>query len=135
MTDLDLISISLTSNKGSADFQREILQSGNEALWEKVLSKAQEWGSADNLMFVVGATHPEAFKRVRELAPDHFLLVPGVGAQGGDLESICKYGLNKDYGLLINASRSILYAASGADFAEKARAEAMALRDQMKVYI
>ena len=82
-------------------------------------------------MFVVGATHPEAFIRVRTLAPDHFLLVPGVGAQGGDLAAICRYGLTRDGGLLVNASRSILYASNGADFAEKARAEALRMQGEM----
>jgi orotidine-5'-phosphate decarboxylase len=82
-------------------------------------------------MFVVGATHPEAFAGVRALAPEHFLLVPGVGAQGGDLEAICAHGLNKDCGLLVNSSRGILYASAGIDFAEKARAEALALQQSM----
>jgi orotidine-5'-phosphate decarboxylase len=127
--------LGLTSNKGSADFQRKQLEAGREALWENVLRTTQQWGRPDNLMFVVGATHPEAFIRVRELAPEHFLLVPGVGAQGGDLDAICRHGLNKACGLLINASRSILYAASGADFAEKAREEAGRLQAQMAVYL
>ena len=82
-------------------------------------------------MFVVGATHPQAFARVRELAPDSFLLVPGVGAQGGDLKAICRYGLNEDCGLLVNASRSILYASNGEDFAEQARAEALRMQTEM----
>lgn len=123
--------LAFTSNPGSADFQRDWLEDERVALWEKVMRRVQEWGTPDNLMFVVGATHPEAFVRVRQLAPDHFLLVPGVGAQGGDLEALCRYGLNRECGLLVNASRSILYASGGADFADKARAEALHIQEQM----
>lgn len=126
------IVLALTSNAGSSDFQRDWLEDSREAMWEKVLRRTQEWGTPDNLMFVVGATHPEAFARVRDIAPEHFLLVPGVGAQGGDVASICQYGLTKDCGLLINASRSILYASNGADFAEKAREEARKLQAEME---
>lgn len=126
-----VILLALTSNKGSDDFQRNRLEDGGEQLWEKVLRKAQTWGAPDNLMFVVGATHPEAFTRVREIAPDSFLLVPGVGAQGGDLAAICQNGLTADCGLLVNASRSILYASSGENFAKKARAEAMKMQQEM----
>ncbi|MBL7802996.1 MAG: orotidine-5'-phosphate decarboxylase [Saprospiraceae bacterium] len=126
------IVLALTSNAGSSDFQRDWLEDSREAMWEKVLRRTQDWGTPDNLMFVVGATHPEAFARVRDIAPDHFLLVPGVGAQGGDVASICQYGLTKDCGLLINASRSILYASNGADFAEKAREEARKLQAEME---
>lgn len=125
------ILLALTSNKGSADFQRGLLADTQEPLWEQVVRKAQAWGTPDNLMFVVGATHPEAFGRMRAIAPEHFLLAPGVGAQGGDLEAICRYGMNQDCGLLINAARSIIYASSGLDFAEKAQAEARALQQQM----
>ena len=132
------ILLALTSNTGSADFQRLELQTSNSklqtpnSLWEQVLRTAQTWGTPDNLMFVVGATHPEAFARVREIAPQHFLLVPGVGAQGGDLAAICQHGLTQDCGLLVNASRSILYASSGEDFAEKARAEAQRMQQEME---
>lgn len=126
------IVLALTSNLGSQDFQREWLEDSRLSLWEKVMVKTQEWGSSENLMFVVGATHPESFIRVREIAPEHFLLVPGVGAQGGDLAEICQHGLNKDCGLLINASRSIIYAASGADFALKAGEEAKRLQSEME---
>ena len=125
------ILLALTSNKGSADFQRTVIADSDEPLWEKVVKTAQQWGTPDNLMFVVGATHPEAFGRMREIAPDHFLLAPGVGAQGGDLEAICRFGMNQDCGLLINAARSFIYASNGTDFAEKARAEAQALQQQM----
>jgi orotidine-5'-phosphate decarboxylase len=124
--------LALTSNAGSQDFQRSWLEDSRELLWEKVMRTAQSWGTPENLMFVVGATHPEAFARVREIAPDHFLLVPGVGAQGGDLAAICRHGLTRDCGLLVNASRSILYASSGEDFAEKARSEAEKLQEEMK---
>ncbi|HLP95038.1 MAG TPA: orotidine-5'-phosphate decarboxylase, partial [Saprospiraceae bacterium] len=93
------IVLALTSNKGSQDFQQDWLEDTRMPLWEKVIRKTQDWGTSENLMYVVGATHPEAFIRVRELAPDHFLLVPGVGAQGGDLAAICQHGMNKDCGL------------------------------------
>ncbi|MFN0174342.1 MAG: orotidine-5'-phosphate decarboxylase [Saprospiraceae bacterium] len=126
------IVLALTSNPGSNDFQRDWLEDFRETLWEKVLHRSQNWGSPENLMFVIGATHPEAFIRVREIAPDHFLLVPGVGAQGGDLAAICEYGMNKDCGLLVNASRSILYASSGQDFAQKASEEAKRLQQEME---
>ena len=124
-----------TSNQGSQDFQREWLEDSRMPLWENVLVKTQEWGTPENLMFVVGATHPESFIRVRELAPDHFLLVPGVGAQGGDLASICEHGMNRDCGLLINASRSIIYASNGTDFALKASAEAKRLQSEMEILL
>lgn len=127
--------LALTSNAGSADFQRDWLEDSREAMWEKVMRRAQQWGTPDNLMFVIGATHPEAFARVRDIAPDHFLLVPGVGAQGGDLDGICQYGLTRECGLLVNASRSILYASSGPDFAGKAREEAEKLQQQMAVLL
>ena len=125
------ILLALTSNRGSADFQQSAQEGSHEHLYEKVLRRSQEWGRPDNLMFVVGATHPTAFDQVRRLAPDHFLLVPGVGAQGGDLQAICRYGLNADVGLLVNASRSILYASRDADFAAAARLEAGKLQAEM----
>ncbi len=126
------IVLALTSNPGSNDFQREQLQSSGEPLWEKVLREVQTWGTPENLMFVTGATHPQDFERIRSIVPDHFLLVPGVGAQGGDLHAICKHGLNDDCGLLVNASRSILYASNGEDFAEKAHEEALKLQQEMR---
>lgn len=129
------IVLAFTSNTGSADFQRDWLEDSREAMWEKVLRRTQDWGTTENLMFVIGATHPEAFVRVRGIAPDHFLLVPGVGAQGGDLAGICQYGLTKDCGLLVNASRSILYASSGPDFADKAREEAQKLQLEMSTLL
>jgi orotidine-5'-phosphate decarboxylase len=126
-----VILLALTSNKGSADFQMTQQSDNHEMFFEKVLRRSQVWGSASNLMYVVGATHPDAFKRVREIVPEHFLLVPGVGAQGGDLASICKYGLNQDCGLLVNSSRGIIYASNGLDFAERAREEAAKLQVEM----
>lgn len=108
------ILLALTSNKGAMDFQN--LEVGEEKLFEKVLRKSQEWGSKDQLMYVVGATRGEMFAEIRKHAPDHFLLVPGVGAQGGDLESVCKYGMNSQCGLLVNSSRGIIYAGDGQDF-------------------
>lgn len=126
------ILLALTSNPGSADFQLTEQSDNREKFFEKVLRRAQKWGSIHNLMFVVGATHPEAFKTVRSIAPHHFLLVPGVGAQGGDLEGICRHGMTAECGLLVNASRSILYASNGPDFAEKAREEAQRLQGEME---
>lgn len=129
------IVLALTSNRGSADFQRHRLTDSGEPLWEQVLHTVQRWGTPENLMFVVGATHPEAFARVRALAPNHFLLVPGVGAQGGDLAAICRQGLTADGGLLVNAARSIIYASSGPDFAEAARAEAQRMQEEMSALL
>jgi orotidine-5'-phosphate decarboxylase len=126
--------LALTSNKGSNDFQRLHLTAG-EPLWETVLSETARWGSPENMMYVVGATHPDAFARVRELVPDHFLLVPGVGAQGGDLAATCRYGLNRDIGLLINSSRGIIYADHSVHFAEKAAEEARKLQLEMASFL
>jgi orotidine-5'-phosphate decarboxylase len=123
------IILALTSNPGSADFQQ--INCGNEMLYERLLRISATWGSEENTMYVVGATHPEAFIGIRNIVANHFLLVPGVGAQGGDLEKISEAGLSKDVGLLINASRSIIYAGNGKDFAIEARKEALALQTQM----
>lgn len=127
-----VILLALTSNGGSADFQYT-QDSQNEMLFEKVLKTANTWAGADQLMFVVGATRGEGFLTVRKHAPDNFLLVPGVGAQGGSLEEVCKYGMNKDCGLLVNSSRAIIYAASDQNFAEAARAEALKVQKDMAV--
>ena len=127
------ILLALTSNPGSQDFQT--LPVGNEQVFEQVLRKSSAWGTADNMMYVVGATRAEQLAKIREIIPDHFLLVPGVGAQGGSLEQVVKYGANKDIGLLINASRSIIYASSGKDFAAAARFEAAAMQGQMEQYV
>lgn len=125
------IILGLTSNPGSQDLQ--MLPADGGHFFEQVLKVANTWGNADNTMFVVGATHPEMFATVRKHAPDNFLLVPGVGAQGGDLGEVCQYGLNSQVGLLINASRSIIFASNSAtDIAEKARAAAEALQQEME---
>lgn len=124
-----VILLALTSNEGAKDFQ--FTQNSDGFLFEKVLRKSQEWATAANMMYVVGATRGEAFLDIRKTAPDHFLLVPGVGAQGGSLAEVCKYGMNKDCGLLVNSSRAIIYASSGEDFAEAARAEALNVQQQM----
>lgn len=123
------ILLALTSNEGAFDFQTQ--QVGNEELYKKVLKTSQTWEGSENLMYVVGATKAEFFKEIREITPDSFLLVPGVGAQGGSLQDVCKYGMNDKVGLLINSSRGIIYASKGEDFAEAARAEAQKLQQQM----
>ncbi|RZL59226.1 MAG: orotidine 5'-phosphate decarboxylase, partial [Pedobacter sp.] len=105
---------------------------GEDRLFEKVLKTSQQWASDEQMMYVVGATRGSAFADVRNLAPNHFLLVPGVGAQGGDLQEVCKYGLNAQCGLLINSSRGIIYASNGEDFAERAREEALKLQQEME---
>ena len=125
-----VILLALTSNKGSNDFQFA-KQDNVEPLFEKVMRTAQTWGTPDQLMFVIGATHPEKFEEIRRIAPDHFLLVPGVGAQGGDLEKLSAFGMNEMCGLLVNSSRGIIFAGEGEDFAEKSREKAMALKEGM----
>lgn len=127
-----VILLALTSNKGSHDFQLTEDKSG-ERLFEKVLKKSQEWGTPENLMYVVGATQGRMFEDIRRIAPDHFLLVPGVGAQGGSLQEVCKYGMTKDCGLLVNSSRGIIYAGKGTDFAEAAARKAREMREEMAV--
>jgi len=129
-----VILLALTSNSGSEDFQ-QTLQENGQPLFENVMRKAMEWAGPDELMFVVGATHPERFADIRRIAPEHFLLVPGVGAQGGSLEAICRHGLNGQVGLLVNSSRGILYAGSGLDFADHARRAALDLQQQMKAVL
>jgi orotidine-5'-phosphate decarboxylase len=125
-----VIMLALTSNKGSLDFQ--LMQDENgERLFEKVMRKGQEWGTPQNMMFVVGATRGEMFRDVRRVAPDHFLLVPGVGAQGGSLEEVCRYGMTKDCGLLVNSSRGIIYASNDDHFAEIAGNKAREIQQQM----
>ena len=102
-----------------------------ERLFEKVLKTSQQWGSKDNMMYVVGATQGQMFEDIRKIVPDHFLLVPGVGAQGGSLEEVCKYGMTKDCGLLVNSSRGIIFASNGDDFADVAAQKAQELQQQM----
>ena len=127
-----VILLALTSNKGSHDFQLTEDKQG-ERLFEKVLKKSQEWGTTENLMYVVGATQGKMFEDIRRIAPNHFLLVPGVGAQGGSLQEVCKYGMTKDCGLLVNSSRGIIYASTDNDFAEVAAAKAKELQKEMAV--
>lgn len=127
------IVLGLTSNEGSADFQRQ--QLGSEPLFIQVIRKCAEWGTPENMMFVVGATRSEMIDEIRAVVPDHFFLVPGVGAQGGSMEEVCRKGMNKDVGLIINQSRSIIYAGNGTDFALKAMAEAKAVNEEMKTFI
>ena len=127
-----VILLALTSNEGSKDFQTKQSESEEQKLYEQVISTSQQWSDSNQMMYVVGATKPEEFQNIRRLAPDHFLLVPGVGAQGGSLSAVCEYGLNSECGLLVNSARSIIYASSGEDFAEKAREEALALQQEME---
>jgi len=126
-----IILLALTSSVGSKDFQ--YLQTGDGYLYETVIQKANTWAGADRIMYVVGATKSTEFTNIRKYAPDNFLLVPGVGAQGGSLEDVCRYGITKDCGLLVNASRSIIYAGNGNDFADAARAEAQRMQQQMQI--
>lgn len=125
-----VILLALTSNKGSFDFQLTEDKDG-ERLFEKVLRKSQEWGNIENMMYVVGATRGEMFKDIRKVAPESFLLVPGIGAQGGSLEEVCKYGMTKDCGLLVNSSRAIIYADKTENFAKVAGEEAKKVAEQM----
>lgn len=126
-----VILLALTSNKGSHDFQLTEDKSG-ERLFEKVIRKSQDWAGTDNMMYVVGATQGKMFEDIRRVAPNHFLLVPGVGAQGGSLQEVCRYGIIKDCGLLVNSSRGIIYASNGEDFAEAAASKAKELQQQME---
>jgi len=129
-----VILLALTSNAGGKDFQNLELSKGVE-LYEEVLSKSQSWGSAEELMYVVGATKAEALKRIREIVPDHFLLVPGVGAQGGSLEEVSANGMNAQCGLLVNSSRGIIYADNTKNFANIAAQKAKVLQQEMAVYL
>jgi orotidine 5'-phosphate decarboxylase len=123
--DKHTILLALTSNEGAFDFQTQKI--GTDELYKKVLRTSLTWQNSENLMYVVGATKAEFLKEIREIVPQHFLLVPGVGAQGGSLEEVCKYGLNDVYGLLINSSRGIIYASKGENFAEVAAQKAKEL--------
>ena len=126
-----VIVLALTSNPGSHDFQLTKDENG-EMLFEKVLRTSQKWGSDENMMYVVGATQGKSFENVRNIVPNHFLLVPGVGAQGGSLEEVCKYGMNDDCGLLVNASRAIIFADSSENFAAVAAEKAHDYQQQME---
>lgn len=125
-----VILLALTSNESAKDFQ--LLSYHDESLFETVIKKSQEWGSIENLMFVVGATKAKAFEEIRAIAPNHFLLVPGVGSQGGSLADVCKYGITKDCGLLVNSSRAIIFASKNEDFASAAKQEAYKLQQEME---
>ena len=125
------IMLALTSNEGAFDFQTLNVSEGKE-LYKQVLEISKTWKNSENLMYVVGATKAEYFTEIRKIVPDSFLLVPGVGAQGGSLSEVCKYGMNANVGLLINSSRGIIYASNGTDFAEKAREEAMKMQQEME---
>lgn len=129
-----VILLALTSNKGSQNFQMTRQEAG-QPLYEKVMRTAMTWGTPDNLMFVVGATHPEKFEEIRRIAPEHFLLVPGIGAQGGDLKGVSQYGLNDHFGLLVNSSRGIIFAGNGEDFGERAGTAAKKVQEQMEALI
>ena len=124
-----VILLALTSNKGADDFQ--FVNTGNERLFELVIKHSKDWGSSENMMYVVGATRAEMLEDIRKIVPGHFLLVPGVGAQGGSLAEVARFGMNSHCGLLVNASRSILFASGGIDFAEKARSEAFNIQNEM----
>ncbi|MEO0065666.1 MAG: orotidine-5-phosphate decarboxylase [Bacteroidota bacterium] len=144
------IVLGLTSNAGSNDFQQLLLEEYDESLtmiphitqgavskrlYEHVIGRVAEWGTPENLMFVVGATQATEFENIRGIVPEHFLLVPGVGAQGGSLETVSKFGLNKNAGLLVNASRAVIYASEGEDFAEQAKSVAKAYHEEMAAYL
>jgi len=129
-----VILLALTSNEGSQDFEQQLLANGQK-LYEKVLQKSQEWGNQDQLMYVVGATKADELTKIRQIVPHHFLLVPGVGSQGGDLEAVSKNGMNKECGLLVNSSRAIIYASKEKDFAQVARQEAQKVGNEMAIYL
>lgn len=127
------IVLGLTSNTGSQDFEQQKI--GDQFLYEKVLTEVSSWGTPNNLMFVIGATKASGLADIRKIIPEHFLLVPGVGFQGGSLEEVSQYGLNKDCGLLVNASRAVIYASDKADFAAAARAVAAQYQSEMAIYL
>lgn len=124
-----VILLAATSNVGGLDFQYLTVE--NQPLYQKVIQKSRDWGSSDNMMYVVGATRPEALKEIRKIIPHHFLLIPGIGSQGGDLKAVCENGLNDECGLLVNAARSIIYANDSKNFAKEAATQAQKLQAQM----
>jgi len=130
-----VILLAHTSNIGAADFQLIESKANGRRLYEEVLMRAQTWGTPDQLMFVVGATQADKIEAIRKLAPDNFFLVPGVGAQGGDLELISKYGINKECGLIVNSARAIIYASNEKDFARAAEREAKKVKEEMRGYL
>jgi orotidine-5'-phosphate decarboxylase len=127
-----VILLALTSNKGAADFQYLKDENSGDQLFESVLKTSQNWGTPENMMYVVGATKAEKLKEIRQIVPDHFLLVPGVGAQGGSLQEVAQNGMNSQCGLLVNSSRGIIYASSGKDFATKAGEAAKEVQQEME---
>ena len=129
-----VILLALTSNVGGLDFQTKRLQNG-EFLFERVLKKSLEWGNEENLMYVVGATRAELLTKIRAIVPNSFLLIPGVGAQGGSLADVAKYGMNDTCGLLVNSSRGIIFASQGEDFAEVAKAESIKIQQEMEALL
>ena len=129
-----VILLALTSNKGSEDFQNFSNQS-NIKLYQQVIEKSMNWSDDSRIMYVVGATKSNSLKEIRKIIPDHFLLIPGIGAQGGSLDDVVKYGMNKDCGLLINSSRSIIYAGHGENFADNAREAALKIKLEMENYL
>jgi len=131
--DKHTIMLALTSNQGAFDFQTKLVD-GKE-LYKQVLETSKSWNNSENLMYVVGATKAEYFADIRKIIPNSFLLVPGVGAQGGNLQDVCKYGMSKNIGLLINSSRGIIYASQNDDFAQAAAAKAKDLQQQMEVIL
>lgn len=130
-----VILLALTSNKGSSDFQMIVSQEGEIPLYQEVIIKSLSWGTESTMMYVVGATKAEYLAEIRHMIPDHFLLVPGIGAQGGSLREVAGNGLTADGGLLVNSSRGIIYASSGKDFAEKARHESISIQKEMALYL
>ena len=128
-----LVLLALTSNDGASDFQFQEMKDGRK-LYESIIEKSMNWGTDESLMFVVGATKAKELESVRKLAPNHFFLVPGVGAQGGKLEDVVKYGSNNECGLLVNSSRGIIYAGSGVDFGLAARKEALNIQKEMVLH-
>ena len=127
--------LALTSNIGSQDFQELILADNSEKLYEKVISKSKNWKNNERIMYVVGAKNTQEIAKIRSLVPDSYLLIPGVGAQGGNLKEICNYGLDKNFKIIVNSSRSIIYASSDDDFASMARNEAKKIQCEMEIYI
>lgn len=130
-----VILLAYTSNIGSEDFQKLALHGTSNTLYEQVIITSSNWATDNRLMYVVGATHPKEMKRIRELVPNNFLLVPGVGAQGGSLKDVSESGLTKDVGLLVNSSRGIIYSSTGNDFAESAKNSSQVIQEEMKNYL
>ena len=130
-----VILLAYTSNVGSEDFQKRTLLSSENPLYEQVIITSSKWANDEQLMYVVGATHPKEMKRIRQLVPEHFLLVPGVGAQGGSLKDVSEAGLTKDVGLLVNSSRGIIYSSTDENFAKSAAEAAQVIQDEMKGYL